>query len=158
MTKLPAHHQVCPKDGFPLVHIEGRWRCVAEYLDRCVGGHRLVDVQQEGETVYYIFDNGHALPILCCCCGQPMQFADVAHSRQDMLGRRLEAMSWQENTLEETGQAVLEFVLEFSAKGRLDYGTVITTSLQSANQLRHPADCPQHSKSAKTVSTGQRPH
>lgn len=38
------------------------------------------------------------------------------------------------------GQAEIEFVLEFSAKGLLRHGTIITTALKSVAQLRHPAD------------------
>ena len=33
--------RLCERDGFPLVKINGRWECVAEYLDRCVGGGEL---------------------------------------------------------------------------------------------------------------------
>ncbi|MBN1583628.1 MAG: hypothetical protein JXA89_23175 [Anaerolineae bacterium] len=39
----------CSKDGFPKVKIDGRWHCVAEYLDRCIGGQHVVDVVQRGD-------------------------------------------------------------------------------------------------------------
>jgi hypothetical protein len=36
----------CERDGFPMVKIQGRWECVAEYLDRCIGQQRVVDLIQ----------------------------------------------------------------------------------------------------------------
>ena len=60
--------RLCKRDGFPLVKINGQWECVAEYLDRCVGGQRIKDVIQRDDTFYYIFESGHELPLLCFCC------------------------------------------------------------------------------------------
>src|SRR5260221_4394180 len=136
MAQLPISHRFCQRDGFPLVQIQGRWHCVAEYVDRCLGQQAVVEVRQEHDTVYYVFENGHALPLLCCCCGTPLAFADLKQTRLDMRSRRLEAMSWQEAVLD-NGQTVIEFILEFSPKGRLGQGSAIATALQSAVQLRH---------------------
>jgi hypothetical protein len=142
MAQSIISNRYCQRDGFPLVQIQGRWHCVAEYVDRCLGQQAVVEVRQEHNTVSYVFENGHTLPLLCCCCGTPLAFADLKQTRLNMRGRRLEAMSWQE-AVQDNGQAVIEFVLEFSSKGRLDQGVAIATALQSAVQLRHPATCRQ---------------
>ena len=130
---------------------------MAEYLDRCLGQHAVVDVLQEQDTVYYVFDDGHALPLLCCCCGEPLVFQDIAKTRQDMRGRRLEGMSSGEAVLD-NGQTVIEFTLEFSAKGLLGQGTAITTALKSAAQLRHPADCRHRGALPKAAHSHHKPH
>jgi hypothetical protein len=76
-----------------MVKINGRWECAAEYLDRCLGQQPVVDLVQRGRTVYYVFENGHQLPMLCFCCGTPLVYDDLERSRRDMRGRRLEKMS-----------------------------------------------------------------
>lgn len=77
---------------------------------------------------------------LYACCRESLVFQDVAKTRRDMGGRRLEGMSSGEAVLD-NGQTVIEFTLEFSAKVLLGHGTAITTALKSAGQLRHLADC-----------------
>ncbi len=137
-----------------MVNIQGRWECVAEYLNRCLGLQAVVDVIQEGDTVYYVFENGHALPLLCFCCDTPLAFKDLEQTRLDMRGRRLESMACPNVTLE-NGSVALQFRLEFSKKGLLGQGTYTATSLQSAARLRHPLGCPQR-KAAPISSRRQR--
>jgi len=124
-----------------MLKINGRWECVAEYLDRCIGQQRVVDLVQRGKTVYYVFENGHELPMLCFCCGRPLAFNDLERSRRDMRGRRLESMSVGPVTLED-GSEVLQFVLEFSKRGLLSQGISIPVAIKAAARLKHPDDCP----------------
>lgn len=134
-------YPMCERDGFPMLKINGRWECVAEYLDRCIGQQRVVDLVQRGKTVYYVFENGHELPMLCFCCGRPLAFNDLERSRRDMRGRRLESMSVGPVTLED-GSEVLQFVLEFSKRGLLSQGISIPVAIKAAARLKHPDDCP----------------
>lgn len=141
MKDMEDVHPTCKRDGFPKVNINGRWECVAEYLDRCIGNQQVVDLIQRGETVYYIFESGHELPMLCSCCGGPLAYQDLESTRQDMLGRRLEAMSVGSEMLED-GSEVLRFRLEFSRKGLLSPVAYVEVTPEVAAQMRHPARCP----------------
>ena len=39
-----------------MLQTNGHWECVAEYLDRCIGQQRIIDLVQRGKTVYYVFE------------------------------------------------------------------------------------------------------
>jgi len=140
--------RLCERDGFPLVKINGRWECVAEYLDRCVGGERIDNVIQRDGTFYYIFESGHELPLLCFCCGKPLV---LKNTRQDH-GRRLESMSVGLVSLKD-GSEMLQFRLELSKKGIGSSGIAVPISVQSAARMRHPPGCP-HTTSVQERSTG----
>lgn len=133
--------RLCEKDGFPKVQIQGHWECVAEYLDRCIGGQRVIDVVQRGDTVYYVFENGHELPMLCFCCGEPLGFYDLDKSRLDMKGRRLERMSLEPGLLED-GAEMLQFRLHYSKKGLFSKPIVDPISVEAAAKMKHPPGCP----------------
>ena len=138
----------CKRDGFPTLKIKGRWQCVAEYLDRCIGQQRVVDLVQQGDTVYIVFENGHELPMLCFCCGTPLEYKDLERSRRDMRGRRLESMSVDMVTVED-GNGVLQFAFEFSGKGLLSQGVYVPVAVEVAARLRHPDHCPRKGKPSK---------
>ncbi len=73
----------CKQDGFPMVNIEGRWECAAEYLHHCLELRTIADVVQESQTIYFVFDDGHAIPLLCFCCDQPLAVMsnDIVHKK-----------------------------------------------------------------------------
>ena len=145
------NYRTCKRDGFPMLKIEGRWQCVAEYLDRCIGQQRVVDLIQQGDTVYIVFENRHELPMLCFCCGTPLEYKDLERSRRDMRGRRLESMSVDMVTVEDGGE-VLQFALEFSGKGLLSRGVYVPVAVEVAARLRHPDHCPRKGKPPKEKS------
>jgi hypothetical protein len=132
----------CSKDGFPMVNIHGRLRCIAEYMDRCVGERQIVDVVQRDEVIYYVFENRHEVPLLCFCCGEPLAVTDLEASRQNMTGRRLQAMGFEPVTLEDGSDAV-QFILEFSPKGKIGRSTDVIVSLDVAEKMIHPRMCKQ---------------
>ncbi len=140
----------CPDDGFPMIKIKGQWQCVPEYIDRCIGQQPIADVIQAGKTVYYVFENGHQLPLLCSCCGGNLVI-DVEQERKDKIGRRLESMSIG-YTHSEEGEEIEELVLEFSKKGLLSSIVGMPVSFQVAAQMRHPSNCPYGSR-AQTSKT-----
>lgn len=123
-----------------MVKINGRWQCAAEYLDRCIGQQRVVDVIRRARTTCYIFENEHELPLLCFCCGEPLITEDLEQVRRDMRGRRLEGMMVSPVELED-GREIPGFELEFSKKGLFSDGRNVPLSPQVAARLRHPADC-----------------
>ena len=151
MVKVKGSYPICQRDGFPMLRISGRLQCVAEYLDRCIGQQRIVDLIQRGKTTYYVFENGHELPMLCFCCGESLVYKDVEKSRRDMRGRRLEAMSIGMVKNEEGGE-MMQFRLEFSRRGSLSEGVFTAVAAEVATQLRHPADCPHRGRSSPKKS------
>ena len=132
---------ICAKDGFPKVKIAGRWQCVAEYLNRCIGGQRIVDLVQREDKVYYVFESDHELPMLCFCCATPLVYTDLGKSRRKMVGRRLESMVVEPGELED-GQEMDQFRLELSKKGLLSRPVAVPVSIEAAAQMRHPPHCP----------------
>jgi hypothetical protein len=146
--------RLCKRDGFPLVQIGDRWECVAEYLDRCIGGQRIVDVTQRDETIYYVFESGHELPLLCFCCDTPLLVENPKTERRQMRGRRLESMSVGQVLLND-GTETLQFRLELSKKGLEPLGRAVAVSVKSAAQMHHPPGCP-HAAGARKTSAGRR--
>jgi hypothetical protein len=138
----------CERDGFPKLKINGHLECVAEYLDRCIGYQPIVDVVQHGKITYYVFANGHELPLLCSCCGGPL--VETEKGSQDMRGRRLESMVPGVVRLDD-GRQVDELILEFSNKGWFSRQIQVHVSFKVAVHMRHPDGCP-YSKPALTQS------
>jgi hypothetical protein len=148
---------ICERDGFPKLTINGRLECVAEYLDRCIGYQPIVDVVQHGKTFYYVFANGHELPLLCACCGGPL--LETEEGRQDMRGRRLVSMVPGVVKLDD-GREIDELILEFSKKGWLSRQVPVHVSFNVAVHLRHPAGCPYNKPSltpSKAAKKKRRP-
>jgi len=143
----------CSKDGFPKVQINGRWECVAEYLDRCIGGQHIVDLIERNGTVYSVFESGHELPMLCFCCGMPLEYPDLEGSRRDRVGRRLESMAVEPVELKD-GQWHLQFSLELSKKGLLSQPLAVPISIEAAAQMVHPPGCP---RGRRTPALGRQP-
>jgi hypothetical protein len=133
-------YPTCKHDGFPLVTINGRLRCAAEYLDRCIGQKRVVDMVQRDETAYYVFEEGHELPLLCSCCGEALTVFDLDKSRQNIRGRRLKAMAMGFVELTD-GRDLPQFRLVFSKKGLFSSELIEPFSPEVAVQMRHPDDC-----------------
>ena len=128
----------CKRDGFPMLRINGRLRCVVEYLNRFIGQEKIVDVIKQGEAFYYVFANGYQLPLLCSCCNGPLVIENLIKTRQNMLGRRLVAMAMETNRFED-GRVFEELVLEFSKKRVLSKKEEIGVSFEVAVHLKHPA-------------------
>ena len=146
--------RLCERDGFPLVKIGGRWECVAEYLDRCIDGQRIVDVIQRDETIYYVFESGHELPLLCFCCDTPLLVENPKTERRQIRGRWLESMG-VEPVLLNDGTETLQFRLELSKKRLEPLGRAVAVSVESAAQMHHPPGCP-HAAGARKTPGGRK--
>jgi hypothetical protein len=141
MAQVKNPYPRCQKDGFPMVTIKGRLQCAAEYIDRCLGQQPVIDVIQRGQTIYYVFENGHELPLLCFCCATPLVTMDLAKARRNMQGRRLDSMAVG-MVQHESGQEFLQFGLEFSGKGWRSKGVFVPVAPEVAVKMRHPPGCP----------------
>lgn len=140
MKDVKETYPICKKDGFPMVKINGHWECVVEYLDRCIGQQQVVDIIQHGKTVYYVFENGHELPMLCFCCGKPLKYGNLEKARRDLIGRRLERMSIGPVILRDGGKA-MQFALEFSKRRWFFRRFYVPIAIKAAARLRHPGYC-----------------
>jgi hypothetical protein len=129
----------CPDDGFPLIDIDGQLQCCVEALNRCVGQQKVVDVVQRRQTIYYVFEDGHELPLLCGCCGEGLLVADLEQERKRVRGRRLEAMSIGTAVIEKDKREYDELILEFSKVGLLSKPLHIPLAFEVAAQLHHPS-------------------
>jgi hypothetical protein len=112
----------------------------------------VVDVIQRDETVYYVFESGHELPLLCFCCGEPLEYEDLEASRRDIIGRRLESMAVEPVELD--GHEMLQFRLELSRKGPLSQPLAMPVSVQVAAQMVHPPTC---RRGARASASGHPP-
>jgi hypothetical protein len=155
MAQVKNPYPRCEHDGFPMVKIKGRLHCAAEYIDRCIGQQPVIDVIQRDQTTYYVFENGHELPLLCFCCAKPLATMDLAKTRRDLQGRRLDSMSVG-TVPHESGQDFLQFGLEFSGQGWLfSKGVFVPVAPEVAVKMRHPPDCP-YGKLAQKKATGRK--
>jgi len=141
MAQVKNPYPRCKHDGFPMVTIKGRLHCAAEYLDRCIGQQPIVDVIQRNQTTYYVFENGHELPLLCFCCVRPLLTVDLAETQHDMQGRRLDSMSVG-IVFNEADEELLQFRLEFSGRGWFSKALFVPVAPEVAVKMRHPPDCP----------------
>lgn len=151
MTKKTTAYPHCPRDGSPMVRIHGRWVCAAEYLSRCLEGKRIVDVVQLKGVSHYVFDDEHMLPLLCFCCGEPLDALDPKRLRSSVLGRSLEGMSLAIVSMED-GRALEQFRLEFSKKGWFSKEVFTPISPLVAAGLHHPPACPHAPDPGKSKS------
>lgn len=138
MANVKNPYPLCFRDQFPMVKIGNQQQCVAEYLDHHLGQKKIVDVVQHQDTTYYVFENQYELPLLCFCCGVPLQRSEALEQlRREMCGRRLESMSVGTATASD-GEEFLEFQLEFSARGGEEQGVTQSLAPEAAAQLRRP--------------------
>jgi len=132
----------CEQDGFPILNINGEPHCLAEFVDFCIGGQKITDVVLRNDTLYYVFENRHELPLLCYCCGEPLTCNDLQSVKREMRGRKLQAMTWDTEEVED-GRVAIDFLLEFSSKYGETEPLMVQTSTLSAEKLIHPAFCTQ---------------
>jgi hypothetical protein len=130
----------CEQVGFPILNINGEPHCLAEFVNFCIGGQKIVDVILRNDTLYYVFENRHEIPLLCYCCGEALACPDLQAEKRHMRGRKLQAMIWDLEELED-GRNVIEYQLEFSPKYGDAEPLMIQTSTLSAEKMVHPILC-----------------
>ena len=124
----------CEKDGFPILNINGEPHCLAEFVNFCIGRQKVIDVVVRNNTLYYVFENRHEVPLLCYCCGEPLACPDLSAEKRRMRGRKLQAMTWNVEELED-GSNVIDYNLEFSPKYGETEPLLVQTSTLSADKM-----------------------
>jgi prepilin-type processing-associated H-X9-DG protein len=104
-------------------------------------------VVQHGRTVYYVFADGHKLPMLCSCCDGSLVYQDLEKSRQELLGMQLATISINPRTLDD-GREIEELILEFFDGNEDSEKFHVPVSFAVAARMRHPATCPFSKRSA----------
>jgi len=145
---------VCPDDGFPLILINGRMQCTAERLNNCISGRSIVDVIRQKNIVYFVFDNGYKLPLLCGCCHAPLQIDSLAEERHNMVGKHLHEI-WIEHQHMKDGQTYHELGLGFVAEGD-KRGELVNVSFAAVAQLQPPRNAPAPVSWKRTRKKGTR--
>lgn len=132
----------CQKDGFPTIVIDGKRRCVAEYIERCIRDATITDVvERENKALFYIFENGHELPLLCAGCNGDIKVNNLAKEKNEIIGRHLLATRWQHADYGDEGEVIELFLQLGKYEGRQLDILEVNTSLNSANRLVHPENC-----------------
>lgn len=101
----------CAVHQCPMIRIGDDHVCVVEYADEMLGMRSVADVTPgtATEPIVLEFDNGRSLPLLCACCGEPLQIKDADLLREEVVGLRLVAIG---TLLAEGDQPdALEFIL-----------------------------------------------
>lgn len=139
----------CKRDGFPLAIINGRRQCVAEFLNQCLGFKKVTDVIRRDDTLFYVFEDGHELPLLCYCCNSPLGCDDLSAERERIIGLYLKSMTWDIAMLEK--REIIDFRLELASP--IDKNTIlqVQTSVMSADKLIHPATCINNKKAPPVI-------
>jgi hypothetical protein len=130
----------CERDGFPILNINGEAHCLAEFVNFCIGRQKVIDVVVRNDTLYYVFENRHEFPLLCYCCGEPLECHDLQSVKNHVRGRKLQAMTWNVEELED-GRNVIDYKLEFSPKYGEAEPFMVQTSTLSADKMIHPILC-----------------
>jgi len=130
----------CERDSFPILNINGEPHCLAEFVNFCIGRQKVIDVVVRNNMLYYVFENRHELPLLCYCCREPLECHDLQSVKKHVRGRKLQAMTWNVEELED-GRNVIDYELEFSPKHGETEPLMVQTSTLSADKMIHPILC-----------------
>lgn len=86
----------CGYHQCPMIIIDDKYRCAIQYANDALGKQCIANVVPGSETepTWLEFDNGRSLPLVCSCCGEPLQIADVELFRQEVIGLHLAAVGY----------------------------------------------------------------
>ncbi len=123
----------CENDGMPMLRIGEYYRCVAEYLDSHIGGPEITITDLITDPVTLIFSNGYSLPLICACCGRPMELNedDTTLALEQATGLSLLGIGWSEN-------APNELALHLGTPDDEDDPGALVVHLNTARQLQGP--------------------
>jgi len=63
---------VCERDGFPIILIDGERRCSVEYADGLIGGQKVIGVAEDERGIVLLFANGRSMPLTQPASGEPL--------------------------------------------------------------------------------------
>lgn len=130
---------VCPRDGFPMVQLNGRTVCSVEYADGLIGGQQVVDAREEDGYLHLSFGNGSSVPLTCPCCGGRLHLRSMSLQQLSSMltGRTLEGFrhgEWVGQGTDAERHPI--FALQFSGDEDRSART-IQVHLTSVRAIRH---------------------
>ena len=119
--------QFCEQDGFPLVEINGRILCSAEYADLIIGGQEVTNVREVDGYLYLEFERGASMPLTCPCCGGRLHLNNMSLDQLARMlhGRTLEGFrhgEWVNRAPKPERHPV--FALQFAGQEDIDARTI----------------------------------
>ena len=137
---MKSRYIPCERDGFPVLRLNGREQCLGEFIEECLQLKKVSDMVLRNGVFYYVFEDGHQLPMLCSCCDNPLLVNDLDASRKKWVGRQLknilcDTLEIGEITLVDNLQ--LQFTRRFLEFKRAEN----VLSLLSAQKIIHPSSC-----------------
>ncbi len=140
---MKDEYPICQNDGFPMLEINGRLECVAEYLEECLAFKTITDLNEKDKTISILFNDGHELPLLCPCCGEVLSIEDIEAERIQLSDSQLESITIE--ILDHgDGREFIHLILWFLKKTNSHNPTFgLALSLNVAKTLQHPDSCPQ---------------
>jgi hypothetical protein len=100
MLPSPWHHPVegyifCSHDDMPMIHIDGEFVCVAEYLYSHINNAPVTDLMTD-PVLTLVFQNGHTLPLLCPDCGDSVHVNDHSQLLDTINGLTIIDVGWDD--------------------------------------------------------------
>lgn len=82
----------CPRDGFPIIEIDGQRRCSVEYADGLIGGQAVIGIAEDPAGMTLLFANGRAMPLTEPGSGEPLiaRPGMLPELRNLLIGRAIE--------------------------------------------------------------------
>jgi hypothetical protein len=143
--------KLCPRDGFPIVEIDGQLHCSVEYADGLIGGQRVLRARERDGYLYLEFEAGTSIPLTCPCCGGRLHLRSMSFDQLGAMlsGRALEGFRHGEWVGRGRGAGRHPiFALQFAGEEDLSART-IQVHLVSVQRIENG--------SAKPGSSGQLP-
>ncbi len=127
----------CGDHNCPMIEIDGSYRCVIEYTDDLIGAQQITDVvlASDDEPVKLVFANGRRLPLICPCCGLPLQYDDADELWESATGLHLVGLRYLPP--EEDEPECLEFIFAPALSDELpDEAQAVLLHLDSVRRIR----------------------
>jgi hypothetical protein len=128
---------MCGEHNCPMIEIDGDYRCVIEHTDDLIGAQQIVDVVPTSgdEPAELVFANGRKLPLICSCCGLPLQYDDPDQLREVATGLYLVGLRYLPPEEDET--ECLEFIFAPALSDELpDEAQAVMLHLDSVRGIR----------------------
>jgi hypothetical protein len=122
------------------MRLNGREQCLGEFFEECIEMKKITDVIMQKDTYYYVFEDGHKLPLLCSCCDKPLGIHDLDAVRKAMVGRELKNILCDTVEIGKT-TTVENIQLEFTRKFLEFKRMTDEVSILSAQKIIHPPSC-----------------
>jgi hypothetical protein len=137
MVRALHQQDFCPRDGFPIIEIDGQRRCSVEYADGLIGGQKVIGLAEHATGVTLLLANGRAMPLTEPGSGEPLvaRAGMLPELRALLIGRAIEGFrhgEWVSDGHPQERHPI--FALQFSGSEPVGERTV-EISFESVKQI-----------------------